>query len=115
VRPSAWAVALVMLVFVFGAVVASVIPIILAGAIAIALGAAAVFGLAFDLPFFIANIITMIGLAVGIDYSLFIVARYREERANGLDKLDAISHAGATASRAMLFSGLTVMVALTAC
>ncbi len=107
-------VALVVLVFVFGAVVASVIPIVLGVmAIAIALGAAALFGLAFDLPFFIANIITMIGLAVGIDYSLFIVSRYREERANGLDKLDAITHSGATASRAVFFSGLTVMVALT--
>ena len=107
-------VALVVLVFVFGAVVASLIPIILGVmAIAIALGAAALFGLAFDLPFFIANIITMIGLAVGIDYSLFIVSRYREERANGLDKLDAITHSGATASRAVFFSGLTVMVALT--
>ena len=106
-------VALVVLVLVFGAVVASLIPIILGVmAIAIALGAAAVFGLIFDLPFFIANIITMIGLAVGIDYSLFIVSRYREERAKGLDKLDAISRAGATASRAVLFSGLTVMVAL---
>jgi RND superfamily putative drug exporter len=108
------AVALVVLVFVFGAVMASLIPIILAvAAIAIALGAAALFGLAFDLPFFIANIITMIGLAVGIDYSLFIVSRYREERAGGLDKHGAIARAGATASRAVLFSGLTVMVALT--
>jgi putative drug exporter of the RND superfamily len=108
------AVALVVLVFVFGAVVAGLIPIILAVmAIAIALGAAAVFGLVFDLPFFIANIITMIGLAVGIDYSLFTVSRYREDRAKGLDKLDAITHAGATASRAVFFSGLTVVVALT--
>ncbi len=107
------AVALVVLVLVFGAVLASLIPIILSVmAIAIALGVAALFGLAFDLPFFIANIITMIGLAVGIDYSLFIVSRYREERANGLDKLDAITHTGATASRAVFFSGLTVMVAL---
>ncbi|HET6771490.1 MAG TPA: MMPL family transporter [Actinomycetota bacterium] len=107
------AVALLVLVFVFGAVVASLVPIILAVmAIAIALGAAAVFGMVFDLPFFIANIITMIGLAVGIDYSLFIVSRYREERAKGLEKLDAITHAGATASRAVFFSGLTVMVAL---
>jgi RND superfamily putative drug exporter len=108
------AVALVVLVFVFGAIVASLIPIILAvAAIAIALGAAAVVGLAFDLSFFIANIITMIGLAVGIDYSLFIVSRYREERAAGLDKLDAITRSGATASKAVFFSGLTVMVALT--
>jgi RND superfamily putative drug exporter len=108
------AVALVVLVFVFGAVVASLIPIVLGVmAIAIALGAAALFGMAFDLPFFIANIITMIGLAVGIDYSLFIVSRYREERAKGLDKLEAITRSGATASRAVFFSGLTVMVALT--
>jgi RND superfamily putative drug exporter len=107
------AVALVVLVFVFGAVVAGLIPIILGViAIAIALGGAAVFGLVFDLPFFIANIITMIGLAVGIDYSLFIVSRYREERANGLNKLEAIAHTGATASRAVFFSGLTVVVAL---
>jgi putative drug exporter of the RND superfamily len=108
------AVALVVLIFVFGAVVAGLIPIVLAVmAIAIALGAAALFGLAFDLPFFIANIITMIGLAVGIDYSLFIVSRYREERANGLDKLEAIARTGDTATRAVFFSGLTVVVALT--
>jgi uncharacterized membrane protein YdfJ with MMPL/SSD domain len=108
------AVALVVLVFVFGAVVAGLVPIVLAVmSIAIALGAAALFGLAFDLPFFIANIITMIGLAVGIDYSLFIVSRYREERAEGLDKLDAIARTGSTATRAVFFSGLTVIVALT--
>jgi RND superfamily putative drug exporter len=108
------AAALVVLVFVFGTVVAGLVPIVLAVmSIAIALGAAALFGLAFDLPFFIANIITMIGLAVGIDYSLFIVSRYREERADGLDKLDAIARTGATATRAVFFSGLTVIVALT--
>ncbi|MFV1961886.1 MAG: MMPL family transporter [Acidimicrobiia bacterium] len=108
------AVALVVLVFVFGAVVAGLIPIILAVvAIAISLGAAALVGQVFDLSFFITNIVTMIGLAVGIDYSLFIVSRYREERAKGLDKLEAITHAGATASKAVFFSGLTVMVALT--
>ena len=108
------AVALVVLAFVFWAVVAGLIPIVLAVmGIGIALGAAALFGLAFDLPFFIANIITMIGLAVGIDYSLFIVSRYREERARGLDKLDAIARTGATATRAVFFSGLTVVVALT--
>ena len=112
-RPSAWRSPSSCWCSCSARVVAGLIPIILAVmAIAIALGAAALFGLAFDLPFFIANIITMIGLAVGIDYSLFIVSRYREERAGGLDKLDAITRAGATASRAVLFSGLTVMVAL---
>ncbi len=56
--------------------------------------------------------ITMIGLAVGIDYSLFVVARYREERAQGLEKLDAITGAGATATRTVFFSGMTVVLAL---
>jgi RND superfamily putative drug exporter len=54
----------------------------------------------------------MIGLAVGIDYSLFIVSRYREERKEGFAKLDAIGAAGATANRAVFFSGMTVVLAL---
>ena len=61
---------------------------------------------------FAQNLITMIGLAVGIDYSLFVVSRFREERARGLEKLDAISVTGRTASRAVLFSGLTVVLAV---
>ena len=56
--------------------------------------------------------VTMIGLAVGIDYSLFIVSRYREERRKGFPKLEAIGGAGATANRAVFFSGLTVVLAL---
>jgi len=56
--------------------------------------------------------ISMMGLATGIDYSLFIISRFREERARGRDKLDAISVTGGTASRAVLFSGLTVVLAL---
>ena len=58
------------------------------------------------------NIITTMGLAVGIDYSLIIIQRFREERAKGLDRDAAIHKAGGTASRAVLFSGLTVVVAL---
>ena len=54
----------------------------------------------------------MVGLAVGIDYSLFIIARFREERARGLEKRDAIGRAGATATRAVVFSGITVVLAL---
>lgn len=106
-------VALVVLVIVFGALVASLLPVAIAiVAIAVALGIAALVGLAFDLSFFIANMVTMMGLAVGIDYSLFVVSRYREERARGLGEIDAIGVAGRTASRAVVFSGLTVVVAL---
>jgi RND superfamily putative drug exporter len=56
--------------------------------------------------------LTGMGLALGIDYSLFVVSRYREERGHGLAKEDAIARTGATASRAVLFSGSTFIVAL---
>ena len=106
-------VALVVLVAVFGAIVAALLPIGLAVlAIAAAIGLVALLGLVFDFSFFVTNMITMMGLAVTIDYSLFIVSRYREERRAGHAKLDAIELAGATASRAVLFSGITVVLAL---
>ena len=106
-------VALIVLVVVLGAVVAGVIPILLAAfAIVGAMGITALVGTAFSFSFFVQNMITMIGLAVGIDYSLFIIARYREERLHGRDKLEAIGHSGATANRAVFFSGMTVVLAL---
>jgi putative drug exporter of the RND superfamily len=105
--------ALVILIVVFGAVAAAVVPVVLAiVAIGVALGLVSLLGLAFDLSFFVTNMVTMIGLAVGIDYSLFIVSRYREERARGRDKLAAIGAAGGTANRAVFFSGMTVVLAL---
>ena len=98
-------------VVVLGAVVAAVIPLIMAVvAIVVALGLASLAGQAFELSFFVENMITMIGLAVGIDYSLFVVSRYREERVKGLDKLEAIARAGATANRTVVFSGITVVL-----
>ena len=107
------AVALVVLVLVFGALVAGLIPIAMGVAsIAVAIGLVALVGLTVDFSFFVTNMITMMGLAVGIDYSLFIVSRYREERFKGLKKLDAIEAAGSTASRAVFFSGMTVVLAL---
>ena len=106
-------VALLVLVLVFGAVVAAGVPLVLAlMAIVVAVGATALIGRAYELSFFVLNIITMIGLAVGIDYALFVLQRFREERAAGLDRQAAIARAGATASRAVLFSGGTVIVGL---
>ncbi len=105
--------ALIILVVVFGALVAALLPILVGvAAIAIAVGIVAVVGQISEFSFFVTNMITMMGLAVGIDYSLFVGSRYREERARGLEKLDAIEAAGATASRAVLFSGMTVVLAL---
>ncbi|HEX2235608.1 MAG TPA: MMPL family transporter [Actinomycetota bacterium] len=106
-------VALVVLVAVFGAVVAGVVPIVMGiASIAVAIGLVALVGQIVEFSFFVTNMISMMGLAVGIDYSLFIVSRYREERRNGRERLDAISVAGGTASRAVFFSGMTVVLAL---
>jgi RND superfamily putative drug exporter len=106
-------IALIILALVFGALVASVLPIVLAlVAIVLAVAVSAIIGQQWQLSFFVTNVITMIGLAVGIDYSLFVVSRYREERGHGFDKYDAIARAGGTASRTVFFSGLTVIIAL---
>ena len=106
-------IALMILAVVFGALAATALPVILAiGAIVIAMGIVSVIGQGFELHLFVQNVITMIGLAVGIDYSLFIVSRFREERRRGLAKLDAIAAAGRTASRTVLFSGITVILSL---
>ena len=106
-------IALIILVLVFGALVAALVPILLAiASIIIALGVASVIGQGFQLSFFVTNIIFMIGLAVGVDYSLFIVARYREERSRNLGKLDAIGRTGETATRTVLFSGIAVVLGL---
>jgi len=106
-------VALVILLVVFGAVVAAGLPIILALlSIFVAVGATALVSNVMDMSTFIVFIITMIGLAVGIDYSLFIVQRFREERSRGREKIEAITTAGATASRTVFFSGMAVAIAL---
>jgi RND superfamily putative drug exporter len=105
--------ALLILILVFGAIIAAFVPVVLAFfAIFGALALTALLGFGFDFSFFVQNMIMMMGLAVGIDYSLFILSRYREELSKGLTKVDAIATAGGTAGRAVLFSGMTVVIAL---
>jgi uncharacterized membrane protein YdfJ with MMPL/SSD domain len=105
--------ALIVLLLVFGAVVAGVVPLVLSlVAIVTGLGLTALVGIPFDLSIFTINMLTGMGLALGIDYSLFVVSRFREERSSGREKLDAIATTGATASRAVLFSGLAFVVAM---
>ena len=105
--------ALIILIAVFGAVVAALVPLTLAFvAILVAVALTAVIGQQYQFTFFVTNMILMMGLAVGIDYSLFIVSRFREERLRGAARDDAIGIAAATAGRAVLFSGITVVVAL---
>ena len=106
-------VALIILVLLFGALLAAFIPIGLAiVAIVVAFGATALVGQAVDVFVLAAAAITMIGLAVGIDYSLIIVSRFREELRQGLGTSDAIARTGATAGRTVFFSGITVVVAM---
>jgi uncharacterized membrane protein YdfJ with MMPL/SSD domain len=105
--------ALIVLLIVFGSVVAGLIPLLLAiVSIVVALALAALVGQAFPLSVFATNMLTGMGLALGIDYTLFVLSRYREERRHGRETLDAIAAVGATASRAVLFSGIAFTLAM---
>ena len=106
-------VALIILALVFGSVTSAFIPVIMAiVAIFVSIGMVSIVGQIVDLNDFVTNIMTMMGLAVGIDYCLFILSRYREERDAGVEKVQAISNTGSTAGRAVMFSGFTVVFAI---
>src|SRR5581483_407923 len=104
---------LVLLLLVFGAVVAALLPLGV-GVLAVLGGLGSVMVLArfADVSTYALNIVTLIGLGVAIDYSLFIVNRFREERSRGGSAEDALAKAMATAGRAVVFSGLTVAIGL---
>jgi RND superfamily putative drug exporter len=105
--------ALIILVLVFGAVVAGLVPLLMAiVSIVVALGLCAPIAATFSLSVFFVNMLTGMGLALGIDYSLFVLSRYREERVEGREEPEAIAVAGATSSRAVLFSGTVFVIAL---
>ncbi len=104
---------LVIMVLAFRAVVAAVIPLSLAvGAIMVATGLAAIVSQFYALAASYTEMILLLGLAVGIDYSLFIVSRFRYERAAGREKLEAITVASNTTGRAVFYAGITVVVSL---
>jgi putative drug exporter of the RND superfamily len=105
--------AVVILLLVFGAVVAGLVPLMLAlVSILFALAVAALLGQAYELSVYTVNMLSGMGLALGVDYSLFVVSRYREERSHGWEQLEAIAASGATASRTVLFSGMTFVLAM---
>ncbi len=107
------ALALVVLLVVLGAAVAAGLPILLALiSIIVAVALSSIIGRVTDLDEFVVQIISMIGLAVGIDYALFIVKRFGEELAKGKTKIEAITMAGSTAGRTVMVSGFAVMIAL---
>jgi uncharacterized membrane protein YdfJ with MMPL/SSD domain len=107
-------VAMFVLLLVFGTLVGALMPLMIAMvSIICALALTALIGQAWPINLFIVNMVSGMGLALGIDYSLFVLSRYREERLGGSERDAAIRTTGATASRAVLFSGITFVVALT--
>jgi RND superfamily putative drug exporter len=105
--------ALLVLIVVFGSVVAAALPVIGGGlAVTVTLGVLYLLAQRFSLSIFTMNVASLLGLAVGIDYSLFIVGRFREELARGADVAQAIETTVAHAGRAIFFSGIAVMVGL---
>ncbi|MEO5798848.1 MAG: MMPL family transporter [Gemmatimonadales bacterium] len=106
---------LVILVLAFGALVAAFLPLVVGVmAIAIALTIVGVIAQFFPMSVFVLNMISMIGLGVGIDYSLLVVTRFREELNAGLRQRDAAVRTVATAGHAVVTSGLTVVVGFAA-
>jgi RND superfamily putative drug exporter len=108
-------VTLLLLVLIFASIVAALLPISV-GVLAIVGGVGGTLFLArfTDVSMYAINIVTLIGLGVAIDYSLFIVNRFRDELAAGASREDAIATSLSTAGRAITFSGVTVAVGLSA-
>jgi putative drug exporter of the RND superfamily len=115
-RKSEWTsipLTLILLVAVFGALIAAGIPVLLAGtAVVTAVSLLSVAGRWFPVGSGTSELVLVIGMAVGVDYSLFYLRREREERMNGHDDKAVVGIAAATSGRAILISGLTVMVSL---
>jgi RND superfamily putative drug exporter len=103
----------IILLVVFGSLAAAMLPLALGFVSVIVTGALIYFiSLQMETSVFVTNMASMIGIGVAIDYSLFILARYREERANGRDRDAARAEALSTSGLAVAFSGLAVIVSL---
>ena len=108
-------VALVILVISFGTIVAALVPIVLAlMAVAVGISSIALLASALDISTAAPTFGALIGLGVGIDYSLFIVSRYRENRAAGQVNAQALSAAMGSSGTAVFFAGGTVIVSMAA-
>jgi len=106
-------VAAVVLVLIFGTVVAASLPVVAGGmAVTVTLGCFWLLAQAVDISVFAMNVASLLGLAVGIDYALFMVGRFREELAAGARVAAAVETTVATAGRSILFSGLAVVTGL---
>ncbi|HEX5493776.1 MAG TPA: MMPL family transporter [Mycobacteriales bacterium] len=106
-------VTLAILLVVFGALFAAGVPVLLAlTAVAGAMGLSALASHLVPLADAASSVVLLIGMAVGVDYSLFYIRREREERARGASGRDSIEIAAATSGRAVVISGITVLIAM---
>jgi RND superfamily putative drug exporter len=106
-------IALIVMVFMFGTLAGVAVPFVFAMvSIPTSLGLVFVFAHFMDMAVYVTNIVTLIGFAIAIDYSMLVVFRYREELELHDDPHDALEQTMATAGRATMFSGLTVAVGL---
>ncbi len=104
---------LIILVLAFGAVVAALVPLLLAAtAVAAAIGLLGPLSQIWPVDESASSVVLLIGLAVGVDYALFYLRREREERARGRSSEAALNAAAATSGRAVLVSGITVATAM---
>ena len=111
--PVTMVLALTFMLLVFRSAVAAAIPLVLAvGSIFTAIGVATLVSHAFPMVDFLAQVVLLMGMAVGVDYSLFIVSRFRHERKAGRPKLEAIAVASNTTGRAVFYAGVTVVLSL---
>ncbi len=104
-----------ILIMVFGSMLAAIVPVILAGGCALLiLSALYAFGHLFSLSIFTINIALLLGVCLSLDYSLFIISRFREELNQKNTIIEAVSITMATAGKAIFFSGLAVFISLAA-
>lgn len=104
---------IILLIIVFSSIVAALLPVAISIPTVIS-GVGIIFWLShqMDVNNYAMNIVSLIGIGVSIDYSLFIVNRFREELHNGHDKREALAITSATAGKAVFFSGITVVIGL---
>jgi uncharacterized membrane protein YdfJ with MMPL/SSD domain len=106
-------VTLIVLLFAFGAIVAALVPVLLAlTAVGATLGLIGPLSQAFPMDDSVKTVVLLIGMAVGVDYALFYVIRSREERHRGLPSHEALERTARTSGRTVLVSGTTVAIAM---
>lgn len=105
--------ALLILLIFFGSAVSALVPLLMAGVtITFAIAGTFLAGQAMDIADLVTNVITLVGVALGVDYSLLVLSRFRQELREGGDRVEATARTVASAGRAVLLSGVTVAIGL---